>query len=402
MKPESFDLSGQQVGVPALPIIVATILPAAGPTGVHTHFTEFLRYLGTRGADATLVTAFMIRWLDLPSRALRKALSAAFPAVGVWWRSAIDARLLGATLRQRLRDGQPAIVYAQCPLSADAAMRVRCSPSQRVVLVVHFNESQAAEWERAGFIRRDGPLWRSTLDRESRVLSSVDGIVYVSDFMRREVEQRVPGAARVAKALIPNFVQAPPASETGTLPATELVSIGTLEPRKNQGYALEVLAELHRQGWPVALTLIGAGPDHDALTARVQALGLTGHVRFAGYVAGASSQLSRFKAYLHVARMENFPLVLVEAMARGLPVFAPDTGGTAEAFTHGVEGWVIPLDDAAQAARVVGVQLADATDLQRAAQAARLRFTEHYETSRLAARLFDFLQSRRADASRAA
>jgi glycosyltransferase involved in cell wall biosynthesis len=280
-------------------------------------------------------------------------------------------------------------------------MRVRRNRSQRVVLVVHFNESQAAEWARAGFIRRDGSLWRSTLERESRVLSSVDGIVYVSDFMRREVEQRVPGAVRVPKALIPNFVQAPPAGEAGTLPPTELVSIGTLEPRKNQSYALEVLAELHRQGWPVALTLIGAGPDQDALAARVQALGLAQHVRFAGYVAGASSHLSRFKAYLHVAQMENFPLVLVEAMARGLPVFAPDTGGTAEAFTQGVEGWVIPLDNAVQAANIIGEQLADAAGLQRAAQAARARFTEHYETSRLATRLFDFLQSRRADALQA-
>jgi glycosyltransferase involved in cell wall biosynthesis len=376
-----------------MPVWIATILPEQGPTGVHTHFNEFERYLKSQGAPARIVNSFMNPMLALPSRLLRRGLAAIAPSVGVWWRTGIDARLLGSALRKVLASGQAAVVYAQCPISAHVAMRVRQNKQQRVVLVIHFNVSQAEEWASAGQIPKDGALWRSTVARERQVLAEVDGIVYVSRFMQAQITQRVPASAMVPSALIPNFVQILPAPAQGLLPPTDLVSIGTLEPRKNQAYLLDVLAQLHRRGQKLTLTLIGSGPDQSQLVAKAKALGLEAAVYFAGYVPNASAQLGQFKAYVHVAHMENFPLVLVEAMARGLPLFAPDAGGTAEAFTHGTEGWLIPLGDAEKAAQVIGAHMRDAQALQQASKAAKHRFDTCYETQMLAAKLLDFLRT---------
>lgn len=375
-----------------VPILVATILPGDGATGVHTHFNELVRYLRSQHHEVAIVSAPTSRLFSFASRALRKLASYAFPEVGVWWRYAVDGTVLRLQLRQRLRRAQPLVVYAQCPIAAAAALKARKSTSQKVVLIVHFNISSAHEWEQAGQIKKNGPMWRLAMQRDDAVMTQVDALVYVSNFMRHEIEQRIPACKRVPNALIPNFVDAPASAKPSAMRATDLVSIGTLEYRKNQVYALEILACLHARGSRLSLTLIGAGVDRGMLEQTARSLGLIDHVQFAGFVPDASQYLGQFGAYLHVARMENFPLVLVEALAHGLPVFAPDVGGTAEVFSAGVDGWVIPLSDAAGAAGIIETCMKDEDRMRQAAVAAKRHFLASYETRSLARKLFDYMQ----------
>ena len=97
------------------------------------------------------------------------------------------------------------------------------------------------------------------------------------------------------------------------------------------------------------------------------------------------------RAYLHVARMESFPIVLIEAMAHGLPVFAPAVGGVPEVFVDGREGRFIPLDDAEAAARIVVDWLDSPQTMSIARQAARESFLARLEAGKVAADLADFL-----------
>jgi glycosyltransferase involved in cell wall biosynthesis len=375
-----------------VPILVATILPGYGATGVHTHFNELVRYLRSEHRAVSIVSAPTSSLVTFPSRVLRKLASYVFPEVGVWWRYAVDGTLLRMQLRQHLRKAQPVVIYAQCPIAAAAALKARKRTSQKVVLIVHFNISSAHEWEQAGQIKKNGPMWRLAMQRDDAVMTQVDALVYVSNFMLHEIERRIPACKRVANVLIPNFVHAPTSSKTTTMKPTDLVSIGTLEYRKNQIYALEILACLHERGLRLSLTLIGAGIDREKLEQAAHALGLTEYVQFAGFVPKASEYLAMFGAYLHVARMENFPLVLVEALAHGLPVFAPDVGGTAEVFSDGIDGWVIPLSDASGAAGIIETCMKDEDRMRQAAIAAKRHFLECYETRNLARRLFEYMQ----------
>ena len=71
-------------------------------------------------------------------------------------------------------------------------------------------------------------------------------------------------------------------SAAGTMSAGLAVSLGTLEARKNQALLLEALSLLRRGGW--RMDFYGDGPLHAALTARIEALGLSAQMHWRSWV----------------------------------------------------------------------------------------------------------------------
>jgi glycosyltransferase involved in cell wall biosynthesis len=361
---------------------------------VQTHFRAFHDWLDEHGHPWQLVTPYAApRWLVYPVFALRKMINPLHKTASVAWYRYWHVHFLRMALRQVLADGEHRVVYAQCPLSADAALAARASPLQRVLMVVHFNVSQADEWAGKGMLSAEEPLFRAIRAFEANVLPRLDGLVYSSDFMRRELTARIPALSDVPYALIPNFVKDPGVTLGAPLQA-DLINIGTLEPRKNQGYLLDIVAAAQRQGRKLALTLVGDGPDHAALERRAAELGIASSVRFAGYVGNAAALMTGHRAYIHAARMDNLPFSVIEALSRGLPVFAVPVGGVPEVFDDGLHGRNLPADDAAAAAAIIVAFLDDSEKMSAARELARQRFLEKFESSHAAARLYKFLQTR--------
>ena len=75
---------------------------------------------------------------------------------------------------------------------------------------------------------------------------------------------------------------------------------------------------------------------------------------------------------------EGFGLVFLEAMAQGLPVIGGATGGIPDAVEDGVTGRLVPPDDPAALARVVGELLGDPRQCQRLTDAATRRIEERF------------------------
>jgi glycosyltransferase involved in cell wall biosynthesis len=259
------------------------------------------------------------------------------------------------------------------------------------VMVAHFNISQADEWVGKGMIRDGDSMYRAIRQFEAEVLPRLDGLVFVSDFMRQEVASRIPQTTDVPYRIVPNFLAGPGPSSEAAKPDTDLICIGTLEPRKNQFYALEIVAAAARLGRRLSLTVVGDGPDRSMLESMASELGIRQQVSFAGFVRNAASLLPQHRAFVHVARMESFGIVLIEAMAHGLPVFAAAVGGIPEVFTDGSEGRLIPLDAPEAAARMIIEWLDSPESMATAQQAARERFVRHFAANKVAADLADFL-----------
>lgn len=378
--------------MPVPAIVTATLMRMEGETGVQTHLRTFDRWLAGQGYISRVVTPFDApAWQVYPIFGLRRVVELASPPWGVWWYRHWHAIMLRRALRGVLAHAGACVIYAQCPVSAAAALATRTSPRQRVVMVVHFNVSQALEWEGKGVLPASHRVYHGILELEAAVLGQVDALVFVSEFMRREVFGRVPAAAGRPYAVIPNFVDRPRASSESHPPDGDLVSVGTLEPRKNQAYLLEILAALRARGKPLRLTLIGDGPDRPRLESLARELRVDDLVRFAGHVRNAMDCIPRHKAVIHSAIAENLPLILLEAMAQGRPVFAVAVGGVAEVFADGVEGRVIPLGAADAAAQIILDWWDRPGRLESAGRAARDRFECRYETSAVAARLARFL-----------
>ncbi|WP_290664046.1 glycosyltransferase [Aquabacterium sp.] len=368
-----------------------------GTTGLQTHMREFEAFLREHGLPHEVATPFYTAGAPLLYLFVgwRRVLEVVCKPAAVWLYRSGHALLLWWRLRGLMARHPRCVVYAQCPLSVAVAMRCVRFPDQVVTMVVHFNLSQADEWIDKGYIAPNGSIARGIRDLEQSVLPRLQGMVYVSRFMQNELIRKVPSVQAVRSAVIPNFVKALPAGEVlEAAKERNLVSIGTLEPRKNQQFLLHVLAQAKSRGRVLTLTLVGDGPDRGALEALALQLGVAEQVFFAGFSAGARAFIPGHQLYVHAARMENLPLVLIEALSAGVPILAGAVGGIVEVFNEGVEGRFWPLDDPSAACDIVLDVLEHEGRLNRMGRAASARFKAVFESAVVGQRLHDFLLSR--------
>lgn len=378
----------------ASPVIIATLMREHGTTGVQAHFNSFRHAVEKTSVDVIIVTPFSLsKFVVYPLFGLRKLVEKLHCSAGVWWYRYWHYWALKIALVRSLRMRPEAIVYAQCPLSAKAALRARTHSNQLVKMVVHFNISQAEEWAGKGMIHQQGGLYRSIERLEADVLPQLDGIVYVSSFSRSILEHRIPTTKRVTSTVIPNFVSDPGDRKAGTTVGS-IINIGTLEPRKNQKFLLKVISETKRRGKHYTLTLIGDGPDRIGLESLAHTLGIDDQVVFRGFQRDASRWIPGHRLYAHSALMESFGITLIEALACGIPVLAPPVGGIPEIFDDGVEGYYWTLGNIAVAADKLIFLMENLAEYDRMSGAARKRFRKDFQTDAVAARLFNFLMEK--------
>lgn len=379
------------------PLLIVTLLRPRGGTGVHTYFQGLGRCLANSGDRYHILTPFSIRFKPiLVVFAVRYVLQRFSPGLGVWWYIRWHTLILRWVLWAHLRKAgdEPVLIFAQCPSSARAALRVRRS-QDGVVCAVHFNVSQAEEWVEKGNLEADSNTYRWITRNEEASLRAVDGLVFISDFMRRTLMERYPSLA-CQRALV-----CPPLLRFGELTPHEsrgdLVTVGSLEPRKNHSYLLDVLAECQRRGYTFSLTVIGDGPTRNALVLKSAQLGLAHQVRFLGFREDARAYMPGHLAYIHTSWMESFGIVLLEAMSCGLPVLAAEVGGIPEVLEEPEVGRFIPLGNASRAAEVVISLLDDPAEAaatgERAKEYVRRKFCATVWSSRLTAFLRSCLPS---------
>ncbi len=124
-----------------------------------------------------------------------------------------------------------------------------------------------------------------------------------------------------------------------------LAFAGRLTAQKSLGRALEAVAGADG----VQLVIAGEGPDRKQLEERAAELGIAQRVRFLG--AQPREQIVELfraaDAAILSSSWENFPHVVVEALAAGTPVLAMSVGGVAEVVRDGENGLLVPAGDTA-------------------------------------------------------
>lgn len=156
--------------------------------------------------------------------------------------------------------------------------------------------------------------------------------------------------------------------EIGAPPDAPVISfVGRLDPWKGAHVFVEAAIRLAAQ-WPQARFLICGGPPDgfeayaETLRARVRDAGVGSAVRFLGF-RPAGAPIARLMAGSDVichcsVNPEPFGLVVIEAMALGVPVVAAAAGGPLEIVTDHVDGRLTPPGDPAALAEAVGALLA--------------------------------------------
>lgn len=268
--------------------------------------------------------------------------------------------MMAAMLRLRREGWRPDVVHAHVYSAALPALAIGLVSRAPVVVTEHYT----------GFVRGLITGYERLLARFA--FERADLVAPVSDDLGVHLRAIAPKATLVT---VPNVVDtsvfAAPEERRRRGSAPVLLNVAALAEKKGHMHLLEAMAELEN----VTLEVIGDGELRGPLERRARELGLSARVRFSGeQPKGVVAQRMR-EADLFVlpSLSETFGVVLIEAMASGLPSVATRVGGVPEVVCPGAGILVAPGDPAALAAGVREA-LERAFDPQAMAAAAEQRF----------------------------
>lgn len=167
------------------------------------------------------------------------------------------------------------------------------------------------------------------------------------------------------------------------------LTVGRLVPVKGQADLLEAFAAAHRENDALRLLVVGDGELMAQLGALADRLGIASVTRFTGWREDVPELMDAADMFVLTSHNEGLGLVLVEAMAKGLPVVATAVGGVPEVVDDGVTGHLVPARDAGAIATAV-LDLAASPDRRRALGAqGRERARETFSIEQTVARTQD-------------
>lgn len=230
-----------------------------------------------------------------------------------------------------------------------------------------------------------------------RVCSDADRVIAISRFNERHLRTALEGSgARISlryNALeLDRFpYRAPAPVEPGS--ALRVAAVGRLVPKKGFDVLIEALAALTGAGVPVTAVIAGEGELHEALAARVRALGLAERVRLPG--ALTQSEVRALLRGSHVltvpcvpaedGNIDGLPTVVLEAMACGTPVVATDVTGVPEAVRDGETGILLPAGEPEALARALRDLASGLVDTAGLAARARALIEDEFDSREQAA-----------------
>ncbi|MDQ3136103.1 MAG: glycosyltransferase family 4 protein [Gemmatimonadota bacterium] len=216
------------------------------------------------------------------------------------------------------------------------------------------------------------PVWRA-------VVEGADRVVCPSEVLQRLVLAQRPAPHKTI--VIPNGLQV--AEYTPRAQNARILVVTRMLERKGVQYVLDALAQT-----PVEpeVHIVGDGPYLPELRAKADAL--RSPARFWGWLDNRSPQLREIYEssgiFVFPSEAENFPMVLLEAMAAGLAIITSEGTGCAEVV--GDAGILVPVRDSRAIGRALK-RLVDDPELRRSlGAAARRRVEENFTWSAVAAR----------------
>ncbi len=229
--------------------------------------------------------------------------------------------LLVAMLRRKLPAGVAYLNVGHSNLTARVLGAMRRIDAWISVMIHDVIPLDFPEFQRAGTVAP----FAAMIDR---VGAHADLVIYNSEYTKERAEAYFADPpSSIVSHLGTDVVPAAPAELPPGLPETGpyFVCVGTIEPRKNHGFLLDIWAEMGADA-PGLIIAGGRGWNNDAVFARLDALPSDGRIReVSGLSDGALAALvERSAGVLFATHAEGFGLPATEAVARGVPVIVND------------------------------------------------------------------------------
>lgn len=173
----------------------------------------------------------------------------------------------------------------------------------------------------------------------------------------------IPVAMDLASIRMPSFAHA-------LLSAFRIVAPCRFVEQKGLDVLLDAAAVLKTRGRDFRLSLVGAGPLEAWLRRRIEERGLTDRVTLEPW-RSSDSLWEAADLFVLSSRYEGFGRTIVEAMSAGVPVVTTDVGCVGSVFRPGVDGLVVPVNDATKLADAIVAQMTDDLRREQMRQSAR-------------------------------
>jgi glycosyltransferase involved in cell wall biosynthesis len=159
-------------------------------------------------------------------------------------------------------------------------------------------------------------------------------------------------------------------------------TVGRLAPEKDQALLVDAMAPLLSAGR--RLVIVGDGTEREALRARIASIPGGRYVHMLGEREDVENILAAFDAFALTSRTEGLPLVLLEAMATGLPVLSTAVGGIPDLVDHRVTGLLSQAGDRASLTRELACLSTDVSLSRQLGEAGRREILQRHSVDRMA------------------
>lgn len=310
------------------------------PGGVQVHVRQLSSELRERGHEVLVLapgdSAADEPWVRVVGRPVRVPYAGTVAPISF-------SPSAWSKVKGRMRAFAPDVVHVHEPLTPSVSMLAALAADAPVVATFH------AYLDRSRLMQAAGPALRRI---HRRIGVSIAVSEAAAGFLARVIGgqvQIVPNGVDVERFAHPG----PPAEG---LPGGRLILwVNRLDPQKGFAVMLRAFEVLARDRADLSLVVAGDGSDRDALDrlpaelrSRVLHLGTVPHGELPRYHAAADV----FAAA--ATGQESFGIVLVEAMAAGVPVVATDIAGYRDVVRDGIEGLLVPPGDAGALATGLG------------------------------------------------
>jgi glycosyltransferase involved in cell wall biosynthesis len=192
------------------------------------------------------------------------------------------------------------------------------------------------------------------------VVHRLDALVPLTEADAEDYRRRFPDASALIRA-IPNASPVPRAAAVPPLSSRSIVAVGRLERRKGMHRVIQAFRPLASRFPDWTVQIYGSGHEAARLREQIRKLGLDGRVILHGHTTDVLGALDQGSIFAMGSLYEGFPMSLLEAQSRGLPVVSFDCPrGPAEVIKDGVNGRLIPDGDIAGFTAALAELMSDA------------------------------------------
>ncbi len=202
-------------------------------------------------------------------------------------------------------------------------------------------------------------IWRNRMNSliEQLSLVGVSRLIPVSKSLEFYLKKQGWPEKRIA--MVANGVVTPDALPVRDAPGPEWVigSVALFRPRKGTEVLIQALASLRQAGRPIRLRAVGPFETVEyekTIKEMADRLGVGDMIDWIGFAQNVNAEFTKMDILVLPSLFgEGMPMVILEAMATGVPVVASDVEGIPEVLEHGKSGLVVPAGDVKQLAAVI-------------------------------------------------